>query len=267
MAAKHLYYRKIEKSPELPWLVFVHGAGGSNLTWKRQEDFFKNHFNLLIPDLRDHGDTGNLDNQENYTFKLIASDLIKVLDKEKIREAHFAGVSMGTLVIHAIYRFFPERISSMILYGGVFRNDFRLRFFTATAKTLNYILPYHIMYRFFAQIVMPGNNHKKARNIMIQESAKLSAEAYNKWVGLYTGFGQFMKQIVNSPFNIPALACMGSQDFVFLNGAKNFAERNKSLNLKIIKNCGHVCNIERPGEVNKLSLNFLNELMFAKNAI
>ena len=35
----------------LPWLTFIHGAGGSSSIWHKQIRFFSKFFNLLLIDL------------------------------------------------------------------------------------------------------------------------------------------------------------------------------------------------------------------------
>ena len=37
-----LHYKTIEKSPESPWLVMIHGAGGSSAVWFRQISDYNN---------------------------------------------------------------------------------------------------------------------------------------------------------------------------------------------------------------------------------
>ena len=54
-----LYYKKYELSPEKDWVVFVHGAGGSSSIWYRQIRAFRQHFNVLLLDLRGHGNSKN----------------------------------------------------------------------------------------------------------------------------------------------------------------------------------------------------------------
>lgn len=44
------------------WVSFVHGAGGSSSIWFRQIRAFKKEFNVLVLDLRGHGNM-------NPTFK------------------------------------------------------------------------------------------------------------------------------------------------------------------------------------------------------
>ncbi len=71
----HIYH----KSESAEWMVFVHGAGGSTNTWLRQIVFFKQHFNLLLFDLRDHGQSKFTlaDSPDTYDFDLITSWLFQ----------------------------------------------------------------------------------------------------------------------------------------------------------------------------------------------
>ena len=50
-----LHYRIYDDSPNKEWLIFIHGAGGSIITWKYQIEAFRPFFKLLLLDLRDHG--------------------------------------------------------------------------------------------------------------------------------------------------------------------------------------------------------------------
>jgi pimeloyl-ACP methyl ester carboxylesterase len=53
------------------------------------------------------------------------------------------------------------------------------------------------------------------------------------------------------------LIVMGDQDHVFFNAAKKFAKVQEEVTIKIMENCGHVCNIEQPHVFNKMALEFL----------
>ena len=51
-----LHYSTLEEAPAgADWIVFIHGAGGSSLTWKYQTEALKPHYRLLLIDMRDHG--------------------------------------------------------------------------------------------------------------------------------------------------------------------------------------------------------------------
>ena len=75
-----LHYETVGKEGA-PWLVFVHGAGGSIRTWKFQLEYFSKNFRLLLLDLRDHGFSKNIQPEyKAYDFDIVACDIIKVID-------------------------------------------------------------------------------------------------------------------------------------------------------------------------------------------
>ena len=65
----------------------MHGAGGSSSIWFKQIREFQKHFNVLLLDLRGHGESSvaikKVFNQK-YTFNSIANDVLEVLDFLKI---------------------------------------------------------------------------------------------------------------------------------------------------------------------------------------
>jgi pimeloyl-ACP methyl ester carboxylesterase len=81
--ADMLHFNTYLNNKDKPWVTFVHGAGGSSSIWFKQIRDFKLHFNVLLLDLRGHGnskpklkDSFNTD----YTFDSITYDIIEVLE-------------------------------------------------------------------------------------------------------------------------------------------------------------------------------------------
>ena len=54
-----IYYTKYvsDNSNNRKWITFVHGAGGSSTIWFKQIKYFSKKYNLLLLDLRGHGDS------------------------------------------------------------------------------------------------------------------------------------------------------------------------------------------------------------------
>ena len=94
------YYSYAHKTSS-EWVTFVHGAGGSSSIWFKQVRDFRKHFNVLILDLRGHGDSKpTLKDTFNpkYTFDSITADIVEVIDHLKIEKSHFVGISLGTIL-------------------------------------------------------------------------------------------------------------------------------------------------------------------------
>lgn len=252
----HQIYKKSDSSE---WMVFVHGAGGSTNTWLRQVVFFKQHFNLLLFDLRDHGQSKfPLDESpEKYDFDLITKDIIQLVDHLEIKEAHFMAVSIGSLFVRKIEEYRPELIRSIVFAGGVFKLDWKMKFLMRAGRFLSKFTPFSLLYQLYAFILLPKENHAASRRVFIREARKIKQQEFIKWLQLTREVNYQLKISFNRAMKAPSLVVMGSEDHAFLKPAMKYAKIYRNTLLKVIKKSGHVCNIERSHEFNEEVLNFL----------
>ena len=54
-----IHFTVYEKDKDAQWVTFVHGAGGSSSIWFKQIRDFQKHFNVLLLDLRGHGNSNH----------------------------------------------------------------------------------------------------------------------------------------------------------------------------------------------------------------
>ncbi|MEQ8705949.1 MAG: alpha/beta hydrolase [Phaeodactylibacter sp.] len=253
-----LHYETHMLDPRAEWVVFIHGAGGSIVTWKYQVDAFKPFFNLLLLDLRDHGKSKNIEPAyEEYNFDIVTADVLKVIDHLEIKRAHFLSVSLGSVVLQKLDELRPDLVNKMIMAGGVFRATFTIKLFVHSAKFLNHFLPYRAIYNLFSWVVLPRRNHRRSRRMFRMQSQKLSPNEYLKWVGLYKDFFRLLSRFFNRELRNLSLVVMGDQDHVFFKAAQRFAQTHQRAQLVIVEQCGHVCNIEQHETFNRTALDFL----------
>ncbi len=252
----HIVYKKSDSSE---WMVFVHGAGGSTNTWLRQIVFFRQHFNCLLFDLRDHGQSKFcLENSpEKYDFDLITRDIIQLVDHLKIKEAHFIAVSLGSLFVRKIEESRPDLIRSIVFAGGIFRLDWKMKFLIRSGRFLSKFTPFNILYQMYALILLPRENHKASRRVFIREAKKIHQQEFMKWLQLSSELNTQLKESFNQAMKVPALVVMGSEDHVFLKSALQYADKYRDTILRVIQKSGHVCNIERANEFNEEVIRFL----------
>ncbi len=255
-----LYYKEYIKSENSDWVVFVHGAGGSSSIWFNQIKAFKEEFNVLLVDLRGHGKSKDLLQkyyEENYSFEYISKDIIEVLDHLKIEKAHFVGVSLGTIIIRSISEIAPDRVKSGILCGAITRMNIRSRILVFIGHLFKRVVPYMWLYKFFAWIIMPRKRHQESRNLFIREAKKLAQKEFIRWFKLTNEVNPLLKYFKEKETPIPMLYVMGDEDYMFLPPVQNIVKNHKASTLKVIEDCGHVCNVEKPNEFNDASLSFL----------
>lgn len=254
----HIIYSH-PKSSE--WVVFVHGAGGSSSIWFKQIRAFQKEFNVLLLDLRGHGDSQNIIQKafkQKYTFQAIAEDVLEVIDHLKIKNAHFVGISLGTIVIRQLAEMHPERVKSMILGGAILKMNFRSQILMKLGNLFKYVLPYLVLYRFFAFVIMPKKNHKKSRLLFINEAKKLYQKEFIKWFKLTAEINPVLRLFRQVELNIPTLYVMGEEDYMFLPSVRKVVENHyKTAKLFVVQNCGHVVNVEQPQVFNEAVIPFI----------
>lgn len=250
-----------EKSKE--WVTFVHGAGGSSSIWFKQIREFQKHFNVLLLDLRGHGNSSKQFQKvfhKKYTFQSIAEDVLEVLDHLKIKTSHFIGISLGTIVIRQLAEEHPSRVKSMVMGGAILKMNFRSQILMRLGNTFKYVLPYLVLYRFFAFVIMPNKNHKQSRLLFINEAKKLYQKEFIRWFKLTAEINPVLKWFRQQELNIPTFYVMGEEDYMFLPSVRNVvAKHTKSAQLFVIENCGHVVNVEQPILFNESVIAFIRQ--------
>ena len=254
--SKHIH----PKSEE--WVTFVHGAGGSSAIWYQQLKEFKREFNVLLIDLRGHGKSKLPLNEKfkRYSFDNIGDDIIEVLDFLKIESTHFIGISLGTIIIREITERYPERTKSMIMAGAVMKINTKGQILMRLGSLTKSIIPYLVMYRFLAWVIMPRKNHKESRILFINEAKRLYQKEFIRWFTLVSQVNTLLKLFRIKDTGKPTLYIMGKEDHMFLPSISKLVASHLSSRLVIVPNCGHVVNVEQPEYFNRSVIEFIRQV-------
>ncbi|WP_150452100.1 alpha/beta fold hydrolase, partial [Arenibacter lacus] len=242
------------------WVTFVHGAGGSSTIWYKQLREFKKHFNVLLLDLRGHGNSKlHLKDAflDKYTFDTITNDILEVIDHEKIQKSHFIGISLGTILIRNLAEKHPCRVESMIMGGAIMKLNFRSQVLIRLGVIFKSIVPYLWLYKFFAFVIMPNKNHKESRLLFVREAKKLYQKEFIRWFKLTSEINPLLRFFRSVDINIPTLYMMGEEDYLFLPTIRKMVSQHPSSSLVVVEKCGHVVNVEQPLFFNETVVKYL----------
>lgn len=258
-----LHYYSYPNANATEWVTFVHGAGGSSSIWYKQVRDFKKEFNVLILDLRGHGnskptlkDTFN----SKYTFDSITNDIVEVIEHLKIQKSHFIGISLGTILIRNLAEKRPELVKSMIMGGAIIKLNFRSQVLMKLGVVFKSVVPYMLLYKLFAFIIMPKRNHKNSRLLFVNEAKKLYQKEFIRWFKLTAEINPLLRFFRAKDIKIPTLYIMGAEDHLFLPSIRHIVSEHLSSTIFVIENCGHVVNVEKPVTFNVQTIRFIQSL-------
>lgn len=102
-------------------LVLLHGFMENSSIWKDMEPYLSEKFSLLKIDLPGHGKSEIYG--EIHTVDLMADEVKKVLDHQKLEKIHLLGHSMGGYVSLAFAEKHPETLKSLTLFFSTYLAD------------------------------------------------------------------------------------------------------------------------------------------------
>ena len=182
-----LSYSVYKNKSSVKWVTFIHGAGGSSSIWYRQIRAFKKEFNILLIDLSGHGKSKSSfkeKSKQGYTFDLITKDIKDVLNFLNIKSSHFVGVSLGTIIVRDLAENNPKLVDSLVLAGAILKFNARSNFLMHFGNFFRSLVPYIMLYKLFAFIIMPKKNHRESRLLLVKECKKLYQKEFIRWCKL-----------------------------------------------------------------------------------
>jgi len=245
------------------WVTFVHGAGGSSSIWYKQVREFRKEFNVLLLDLRGHGNSKPGIKEafnEKYTFDAITEDIFEVVEHLQINKSHFIGISLGTILIRNLAEKYPEKVTSLVMGGAIMKLNFRSQLLIRLGNIFKSVVPYLWLYKFFAFIIMPNSNHKESRILFVREAKKLCQKEFLRWFKLTSEINPLLRLFRSNDIKVPTLYVMGGEDYLFLPSVKKIVHAHENSSLLLIEYCGHVVNVEQPEIFNRLVTNYISDL-------
>jgi 3-oxoadipate enol-lactonase len=92
-------------------VLLIHGLGSRKEAWIPQHEL-ANRYRLIIPDMRGHGET---ELNEGITIKNFALDIINLLEHLEIPSAFICGFSLGGIVAQELYKQRSDLVKGLIL--------------------------------------------------------------------------------------------------------------------------------------------------------
>ena len=109
---------------EGPAVILTNGYANSTLYWEPVRRYLRRNFRVIRWDLRGHGRSGAVRDQETMTVPGCADDLRRVMDAAGVDQAVLAGFSFGSQIVLEGWRLYPDRVTGLASVLGPFERPF-----------------------------------------------------------------------------------------------------------------------------------------------
>lgn len=97
-------------------IILLHGGMANSDYWGNQIPVLAKHYKVIVMDSRGQGRSTN--NGSPYSYDLMATDVIKLMDFLKIKKAAIVGWSDGAIVGLKIAVYYPERLTKLFAFAA-----------------------------------------------------------------------------------------------------------------------------------------------------
>ena len=218
-----LYYEIYGKGQPL---LLLHGNGQSIENMNNQIDFFKNKYQVIIPDCRGRGNS--TDSDETLTYDIQASDINNLLTHLNIDSTNIIGWSDGGIISLILAKDYPKKVKKIIISGANVLQDTTAYF----SKDLE-------EFKLIAKNKNTPAFEKKLYNLMINYPN--------------ISFNELGK------INCPTMVVAGDKDEIKIEHTIKIFESIKNAQLFIVPNTSHYVLSENAAIFNNVALRFIKE--------
>jgi 3-oxoadipate enol-lactonase len=241
-----------------PVIIFIHGFPFHKEMWNMQLEALSENFRVIAYDVRGHGNSYS--GTDDFSIELFVKDLISLMNTLEIAKSSLCGLSMGGYIALKAIENHPYRFDSLILCDTSCKAD-SPEAKDKRMKTIEIILENGVgkfaddsIKNFFAQesFLTKKEVIAEVREIMINSSEKSIIKTLIALSGRLETCSTLWK------IKVPVLILVGDEDKITPPEAAQFmhAEINGSV-LSVIKNAGHLSNLENPDQFNNELKRFL----------
>ena len=241
-----------------PPLVFVHGLGGRSASWTTQYENFSGRYRVIAWDAPGYGESTDLATESPVIADYVDA-LARLVDALGVERMHLVGHSIGTVMVTAYHKRYPDRLLSLTLAeavtgSGLEDAGIREKLVHDRDELLDRIGPEK-----FARSRTPNSVSPSAGPEVVEQAV---ANAIQMRV---PGYKRAYRALVAAnifdeiaPVRVPALIVAGSDDKTASpEMVRSIADAMAGARFETIPDIGHQIFIEHPERFNGILADFL----------
>ncbi len=233
-----------------PWVLLSHGLATDLSMWDELAGALKDRYRVLRYDARGHG--ASAAPAGDYSLDQLVDDAAGILDALGVKQAHFAGLSMGGMVGLGLLIRHPNKIKSAVITDS--RHTTTPDFTKAWLDRIVAVRKSGIEAVVASTVSRWSSEGLSQRNPAVV--ARMEAMVRRTSVNGYCGCAAALARLNYGPrlneITAPMLVMCGDEDHgAPPENSRQMAAMIKGARFLEIKQAGHIANIEQPAFFNK----------------
>ena len=233
-----------------PPLILTHGYSSTSEMWQGQITALSRHHQLVLWDMRGHGQSDYPEDPAAYSEALTVGDIAALLDAVGAGQAIVGGLSLGGYMSLAFYRGHPERVRALLIIdtGPGFKKD--------EARDAWNKRAHETADRFDREglAVLKSLSAERA-SVSHRDATGLARAARGMLTQRDAGVMETLPAI-----RVPSLVVVGADDTPFLAASDYMAAKIPGAEKVTILAASHAANIDQPEAFNAAVLAFLDRI-------
>ncbi len=259
-AGKHtwIYYEAGEKNKDV--ILLIHGYGASKFRWLNTIIYFKNEFHVIAPDLPGFGKS-KINDILDYGIESYVKYLDDFIKAKQLIKIHLVGTSLGGYIAGYYATVYPSRLKSLTLLDTAGINspiltDYQ-KYYSKTGKNL---LDYRSIKEYNKAMSLvffkPPDFPTPIKKYFVDEKKKNLAVEKKIFDAIIKNRANILGDRLNL-IHIRTLAIWGEKDnIIHSSTAQIIKQKLKNSEIHILKDVGHMSNLEAPEKTHKIMQSF-----------
>lgn len=244
-----------------PPVVLLHPFPASHELWLPAAQALVSRYQVILPDLRGHGDSGV--GEGPATMEKHASDLARILDHAEVGRTPFAGVSIGGYVLFEFWRRHRGRVAALALFNTKAPAD------SPEAKAGRLQAAADVLERgtgpFFESMIpkLLGKTTRESRPDLVEGALRLMRKMSPENVAqVQRGMAERPDSVPDlKTINVSTLLVTGDEDVLTGPPEADLMRQNiPNSEMKIVRRAGHYTPWEQPAEAGQLLRQFFDSV-------
>lgn len=233
-----------------PTLLLSNGFSGTTKNWGKQIAAFSKDYQVIVWDMRGHGQSDAPEDLGLYTRDATIGDLMALLDEVGAKQAHIGGHSLGGYLSIETYRRHPEIFKSLLLFNtgpGFKKVEARDGWNAQCVKDAEKFEARHA-----EQMALPEEQRRISNHKSLLGVARAARGILPQHDGLVI---ESLPSIA-----VPTMVLVGDDDKAFINAAQYMGIKIPGATSVVIEGAGHNAMIDQPDTVNDAVMTFLGSI-------